>query len=252
MREELSMAPGAQHSGVLTLSNDAEESVRVTGELLDFYLDAAATPQFGRYAQESAYSCRQWMTINPVEIELSGKSHVQVRYTIRAPQTPAERSYHCAVGFTTRAAGGSTANGNGLRTAVQIVSALYVVVGKPAIQGTVKDLRLEYVPASRESASLESSWRAVLVFENSGLMHYRPSGDVDVLDAAGSVVETVKLTPLPVLPKRDQNLLVPLKLAGGPGKYRLRARIDLGGDEIQEATANVEATPNVVGQKPAQ
>ncbi len=50
--------------------------------------------------------------------------------------------------------------------------------------------------------------------------------------------------PLPVLPKRDQNFVFPLKLAAGPGKYTLRARVDLGTNEIQEATAVV------VAQKP--
>jgi hypothetical protein len=38
-----------------------------------------------------------------------------------------------------------------------------------------------------------------------------------------------------------QEFQFPLKLAGGPGGYTLRARVDLGGDEIQEATAAVTA-----------
>jgi hypothetical protein len=45
-----------------------------------------------------------------------------------------------------------------------------------------------------------------------------------------------------VLPKRDQRFLFPLKLSAGPGKYTLRARVDLGGSEILEATSVVEAT----------
>ena len=59
---------------------------------------------------------------------------------------------------------------------------------------------------------------------------------------AGKVVESVKFVPLPVLPKRDQRFIFPLKLAGGPGKYTLRVRVDLGGSEILEATAVVVAT----------
>src|ERR1035438_7157090 len=46
MREELQLAPGAQHSGVLMVSNDAPGKVRVVAELLDFYIDAETTPQF--------------------------------------------------------------------------------------------------------------------------------------------------------------------------------------------------------------
>lgn len=238
MREELQLPPGAQHSGILTLTNDAPDKVRVAGELLDFFLDQTATPQFGRYPQESDYSCQSWLVLNPMEAEMNGKAQIQARYTIHVPPDAPERSYHCAVSFTTRPTA-ENIKGTGLRTAVQIVSAIYVVVGKPAIEGSIKDLRLEYVPDSREPA-----WRAVVVFNNPGMMHFRPSGDLDVLNPSGAVVESVKFTPLPVLPKRDQSFIIPLKLAGGPGKYTLRARVDLGANEIQEATANV------VAQKP--
>jgi hypothetical protein len=44
-----------------------------------------------------------------------------------------------------------------------------------------------------------------------------------------------------VLPRRDQNFVFPLTLSGGPGNYTLRARVDLGANEIQEASARVVA-----------
>jgi hypothetical protein len=235
MREDLKLSPGAQRSGVLTLTNDASAPVRVAGEALDFHLDATATPQFGRQPEEAEYSCRQWLTLNPVELELNAGDHVPVRYTLRVPQSATERSFHCAIGYTTQPTA-SRAGGTGLRTAVQIVAAIYVVVGNPAMQGSLKDVRLEYLADPRNPG-----WQAVVVIHNAGLMHFRPDGDLDVLNDAGAVVESAKFVPLPVLPKRDQNFLFPLKLAGGPGKYTLRARVDLGGDEIQEATAAVVA-----------
>jgi hypothetical protein len=232
MREELQLAPGAQHSGVLMVSNDAPGKVRVVAELLDFYIDAETTPQFLRQAaQEKEYSCRQWLSINPMEMEMAGKSQATVRYTVRTPADAPARSFHCAMGFTTQPTAGE-ARGNSLRTAVQIVCALYVVVGQPAAEGSVKDLKLESIAGTKPQA-----WRAVVVLANPSQMHFRPAGDLDVLDAAGKVVESVKFVPLPVLPKRDQNFIFPLKLAAGPGKYTLRARVDLGGNEIQEATA---------------
>jgi hypothetical protein len=235
MREELQLSPGEQHSGILTLSNDTVDRTRVSGELLDFYLDQTATPQFGKYAQESEYSCRSWLLLNPMEAELNGKSQIAARYTLRVPQNAPERSYHCAVSFATRPTADNV-KGTGLRTAVQIVCAIYVVVGKPALEGSVKDLRLEAVADPKQPG-----WRAVVVFHNPGWMHYRPSGDLEVLNQSGEVMESVKFTPLPVLPKRDQSFFLPLKLAGGPGKYTLRARVDIGTNEIQEATANVVA-----------
>jgi len=236
MREELNLAPGAQHTGVLSLANHTDQKVRVVTELMDFYLDSTATPQFGReYKQESEFSCRQWLAANPMEAELNGQATIQARYTVRVPPTAQPRSYHCAVSFTTqRAAEGEQAMG--IRTAVQIVAAIYVVVGQPAPQGIVKALKLEYV-----SDAHAPGWRAMVVIANSGMMHFRPVGDLDVLNESGAVVETAHFVPIPILPQRDQNIPLPLKLAQGPGKYTLRARVDLGGSEIQEATALVVA-----------
>jgi len=235
MREELQLAPGATHSGVLTLVNTAEEKVRVVGEALDFYLDSTATPQFGpEYKQEADFSCRQWLVANPMEAELNGKAQLPVRYTLRVPAAATARSYHCAIGFTTQPTA-ERSKAIGLRTAVQIVAAIYVVVGKPALEGTVKDLKLEYV-----ADPVHPLWQAVVTIGNSGLLYFRPKGDLDVLNEDEVVVETVHFAPLPVLPRRDQNFLFPLKLTA-EGRYTLRARVDLGGDEIQEATARVVA-----------
>jgi hypothetical protein len=240
MREELTLEPGAAHSAVVTLSNSSPEKLRAVAEMLDFYLDDTATPQFGReYKQEADFSCRQWLTANPMEMELNGGAQLPVRYTLRVPRTATARSYHCAIGFTTLPTA-EEVKAIGLRTAVRIVAAIYVVVGQPALEGAVKDLRLEYVADPKTP-----SWRAVVTLNNAGLMHFRPIGELDVLDADGAVVETARFIPMPVLPKRDQNFVFPLKLAGGPGKYTLRARVDLGGNEIQEATALVVAAkPN--------
>jgi len=235
MREELSLSAGAAHSGVLTLANSSSETVRVTAEVLDFYLDASTTPQFGRdYPQEADFSCRKWLTANPMEIELNGKAEVPVRYTVRVPAAAENRSYHCAIGFTTRPTAGAE-KAIGLRTAVQIVAAIYVVVGHPAPEGAVKDLKLEYL-----SDAKAPGWRAVVTIHNWGLMHFRPIGDLDVLNQDGAVVETAHFVPMPVLPRREQNFVFPLKLASA-GKYTLRARVDLGDNEIQEATALVVA-----------
>ncbi len=240
MREEMTLAPGTTHSGLLTLANDGSDKVRIVTEMLDFYLDQSATPQFGpNYKREAEFSCRQWLTANPMELELNGKAQVAVRYTVRVPQSATARSYHCAIGFTTQPTAAES-HAIGMRTAVQIVASLYVVVGKPAIEGTVKDLKLEYI-----SDAANQGWRAVVTFNNPGLMHFRPQGDLELLDEAGAVLESAHFVPLPVLPQREQSFLFPLKLAAGGGTYTLRARVDLGGDEIQEATAHVVATKSI-------
>jgi len=246
MREELNLSAGATHSAVLMLSNSGLHKVRVMAEMLDFYLDATATPQFGpRYPQEAEFSCRDWLVANPMEIELNGKAQTPVRYTLRVPAKANDRSYHCAIGFTTQpTAEELKSSAIGLRTAVQIVAAVYVVVGKPDVKGGLEDLKLEYTGGEAGAPQ----WRAVVTFRNDGLMHFRPVGELNVLNAQGTVVETARFAPLPVLPKREQRFLFPVKLAGG-GQYTLQARVDTGGEEIQEATAHVDTAALVAAAK---
>jgi len=236
MRLEMRLAPGEQHSGMLALTSDSEGAVRVVAGPLDFFIDSAASPQFSpSLDSEAEYTCRDWLAINPMEMELPKGVQVPVRYTMRVPPSAAERSYHCAVGFTTLPTAGELQS-TGLKSAVRIVAAFYVVVGHPAIDGSLQQLALQYVDSGQDKG-----WRAVVSIENRGLMYFRPSGELEVIDASGAVVESANFVPMPVLPRRVQQFQFPLKLASGPGPYTLRARVDLGGDEIQEASAAVSA-----------
>lgn len=238
MRVELPMRPGTAASGALHLGNDANTKVRAAAELLDFFIDATGTPQFERNAPaESEYSCRRWLTINPMEMELVPNGNVLVRYTVRVPQNAPERSYQCAVGFTTQPTA-EQAGHLGLRTAVRVVAAFYVIVGQPNNDGQLTRVRLEYLPDPRQPG-----WRAVVSIQNRGLYYFRPTGKLEVLSQAGEVLQTADFIPMPVLPRRTQDYLFPLQLEPG-GRYTLRARVDLGAHEIQEGSIAV------VAQKP--
>jgi hypothetical protein len=239
MRVELAMGPGRQYSGSLNLSSDSQGKVRVRAELLDFFIDESETPQFDRsYPQEAEFSCRPWLSVNPMETELGAGTQTLVRYTIRVPKEAAERSFHCAAGFTTLPPA-EQARGMGLQTAVRVVAAFYVITGKPKAEGAIKEIKLEPVADPKQP-----SWRAVVVIENFSLMHMRPAGELAVLDASGKLLESRKFNSIPILPRRQQRFLFPLTVPMTPGAtYTLRARVDLGLAEIQEATVEVTAPP---------
>jgi hypothetical protein len=237
MRVEFPAVAGRPYSGTLALSNSATVKVRVRVELLDFYVDDSMTPQFVKSAPaEAEFSCRQWLSVNPMELELEPQSQVNARFTVHVPASALERSFHCAIGFVTLPALTEQSE-TGILTAVRMVATLYPMVGKPPVSGQIKDLKLE--PVSNDPAM---PWRAVVIMENSGLTLYRPAGDLDVLDATGQVVESEKLASFPALPKRQQRYLVPLKTPLSPGRYTLRARIEVG-NEIQEGSAAITVDP---------
>lgn len=245
MRLEMHLDGGQQHSGTLTLANDSGAKLRIRAELLDFYLDAADTPQFGRnFAQEQPYSCRSWLVVNPMDTEVEGRQ-LAIRYSIRVPEGTKEGSYHCAAGFTALLPADSNQS-MGIQTAVRAVSAFYVVVGHPAVNGELKAITLERtVPAKVPEGVLPSpGWSAVVLFENHGTMHFRPSGQLEVLDAAGRTVQSYPFTEYAVLPQREQRFVFPINGDLPQAPYTLRARVDIGTGVLLEAVALISNSPD--------
>jgi len=241
MRIEFPATPGKPFSGALTLSNSASEKVRVRVELLDFYLDASMTPQFVPNAPtEGALSCRNWLSVNPMEVELQPQSQMSARFTVRVPADARESSFHCAVGFVSLPAATESTASTGMLTAVRMVATLYPIVGRPAVKGEIRDLKLEQLQGEGVASS-----RAVVVMDNQGQMLYRPAGEVSVVDGEGKVVESMSLASFPTLPQRQQRYLLPIKTDLRPGVYTLKARIEIG-DEVQEASATVTVGPEKV------
>lgn len=238
MRLEFRIAPGQQQSGTLNLSNDSGTKVRIRSELLDFFVDSTATPQFERdLTNEAAYSCRPWLMVNPMETEAMAGNQLPVRFTIRVPEGVQEGSYHCAAGFVTLPPADQVQT-TGIRTAVRVVTAFYVVVGNPTVDGGLKLIQIEPIRNAKPDGAV---LQAVVVIENRGHMHFRPKGTLTVLDASGNTLETKDFQNLPVLPEREQRFLFPLGTDVRTGAYTLRARVDLGTGEIQEASAVVAA-----------
>ena len=234
MRLEMRLDAGQQHSGTLTLANDSGAKLRIRTELLDFFVDGTDTPQFARAIQEEQpYSCRSWLVVNPMDTEVEGRQLV-IRYSIRVPEGTKEGSYHCAVGFNALLpTDGSQAIG--IQTAVRAVTAFYVIVGRPAIQGELKGITLE----RSVSSSGSSPWNVVVLLENHGNMHFRPSGKLEVLDAQGSTVQSYVVPEYPVLPLRQQRFVLPLTGDLPPAPYSLRVRVDIGTGVLLEAVAQI-------------
>jgi hypothetical protein len=227
------------------LSNSSTQKVRVKTEILDFYVDENQTPQFLQdMPAEAVYSCRRWVSVNPMESEMEPHSQLSARYTVRVPADVAEGSHHCAVGFVSLPTN-EEMPGIGVRTVVRVVATLYPIVGRLNVKGAISELAMEPVVAGDKV-----QWRGVVVMENAGLMLYRPQGRMEVVDTDGKIVETLEIASFPVLPQRRQRFLLPLKHELAAGRYTLRVRVDLG-TEIQVASAEVSVEPPPVPPPPA-
>ncbi len=228
LRLELKGEPGKPLSGSLALINSAPDVVRVKAQLLDFYVDDSATPQFGVFEKEAPFSCRTWLTINPMDTELAAKGNQTVRYTLRVPQGLAPGSYYCSARCVT-AASAEGLKSTGIKMAVAVAPTFYVFIGDPKIEADVAGVKLIAPKGDFKD------WRVAVQMENRGTMRARPVGTVEVLDQQSKVIESLALPTLPLLPKRVQTYPVILKTDLSKEPYTVRVRIDLGTGEIQEA-----------------
>lgn len=234
MRLELKATPASQQTGVLRLINESSLATRYRTEVLDYYVDDEGLPQYARdFPKESQFSCRQWLTINPMESELLPGGQVSVRFTMRVPEGIPERSYHCAAGFTSLPTPTTGGRGFGLQAAVRMIGAFYVIIGNPKVGAQIKSISLEATTVGGNEPRL----RVFTTVVNNGLMHARGSGKVELLDSNGKVIETGEFPGTVVLPQREQRIPLLLKSMPPDGKYKIRELVNFGAGELQEATA---------------
>jgi len=239
MRVELNLAPGSQHTGTLSLANDAKETARFRTEILDISIDPEAVPQFEKdIPSEAGFSCRDWVTVNPMEAEMAGGDQMAIRYTFRVPVGAPTRTYHCALGFTSLPDVKKQPSAIGIVALLRLTATFYITVGDPPPTGEVKQISIEKINAPQTSG-----YRAVISVENSGLTNLRGAGKVDVLNEAGQVIEAADFPPVVILPSRTQRLPVVIHPKMPEGNYTLRTRVNLGTNEIQEATFQFRVPP---------
>lgn len=232
MRVEVRIPPGSQFTDSLRLSNDGAGPARIRAELLDWYMDDTMTPQFeDRYDQEKEFSCRDWLQINPRELDLPANGSFRVRYTLRVPAETPEGEYHCGAGFVTWPTIQPEQPPMGMNIAVRAVTALYVIVGNPASQPALRDLGLR--------TRSDGTWEAVAWLENQGLRHFRAQGFLALYTDQGQLVERLEYPLIPVLPRRVQSFPVRLKTALTPGAYILRSQVDVGLPEMLEGSTRL-------------
>jgi hypothetical protein len=232
MRSELNLPPGSQRSGSLIVANESQEPGRFRAEILDLSIDSEAVPQFEKdIPSESGFSCRRWVTANPMEAEVPGGGKMVVRYTFRVPADAPDRTYHCALGFTGIPDPGKQQAPMGIVALIRLTSTFYITVGHPAPAGEVSRIAIEKLRNAADTAG----YRAVISVENSGLTNLRGAGKVEIADASEKVVQETEFPSVVILPSRTQRLPVVLSRKLTDGDYTLRTRVNLGNGEIQEA-----------------
>ncbi len=196
LRFEAAIGPGRAWTGAALVTNGGAAPGRIRAEALDFALDGDGQPVFGELASERRWSCRDWLVLNPWEARLAAEASALARLTVRVPDETEEGGYHCAAAY--RLEPPLPSPGVGLRAAVRVAAAVYVVVGDPP----VAELSVTAMELERDAGGACAG--IAVTFLNDGRRHYRATGAVLVVDATGGTVAELPVPRRPVLPGRRQ------------------------------------------------
>jgi hypothetical protein len=229
MRADFRLIAGQTQTGVVQLKNQGTEPVHLRVRTLDFFVSGDNTPQFVAEGDES-YSCRNWMIVNPVEMDIAAGAVVPVRYTMQVPGTPvaSSRTYRCALGFESMPTLEDRIQKRSGNT-IRLVTVVYATIGNP-----------ESVPniGTPEILEREDLWRLDVPFSNGGETHYRLNGHVVIKDQNSKTVETFDMDSSPIHPGTLVHIGFPIKPLP-QGEYTMVLQLEQG-TRILEKEAIVE------------
>jgi len=237
LRVELKVAPGAETSQSVKISNSGQLATQVRVSVTDWTLSESGDQSFVKPG-DTSWGCANWLRVNPSEFALPPAGTSLVRYTMRVPADAPQGGFHCAILFETLPPPREQlAAGTGVINLLRLVTTIYATIGNPPVLAKIE--RLELAPSKPPA---KNALQVVTGFSNGGTTQYRVSGELQVLDGDGNPVRKFEYKSFPVLPGVSRTAVFPIDPPLPPGQYLLRALIDTGGKERLAAETRVRVS----------
>lgn len=221
IRFELKVAPGGQRTEVIYVRNNSPRPVRLKVYTENWTLGEDGSRHFlGN--QPTGFSCRDWLRVNPFDFRLQPGEMKTVRFTVSVPAETEAGGYHAGISFEQVPEAPPGGRLGQVAFTGKIVAAVYVLVGKVQIEGSLEDVVFE--SAGEQAVKLK--------LKNPGRTHFRLKGEVRLTTAEGKKVMSLEIPDEPVLPQSERWVAIPLKEKLAPGSYIAEVRLDIGRDEL--------------------
>jgi hypothetical protein len=222
MRAEWNLVPGQIQTATVQIKNQGKTDVHLRARVMDFFVSADNTPQFVEQS-DNGYSCRSWMVLNPVEIDVDAGAVETFRYTLKAPADlpTTGRTFRCALAFESMPTLADRLQKKSFNQ-VRLVTVVYATLGTP-----------QAIPAIGTPSLTRSDWTLSVPFSNSGETHYRLEGKVAITDEQNHLVQTVDMDSSPIHPGTKVDIRFPLKKLT-PGNYVMTLQVKLGTKILQK------------------
>lgn len=182
------------------------------------YLEPGAQPR----------SLAAWIAVSPLEFELGPQEREEVRYTVDVPADADPGTYWGIIFFESGplAADDQPDEGFGVRTRVRVGHVVYVNVGQVAREARIVGIR-------HEANTREGTPGAMrIMFQNTGNGLIRLSGELEIRDLDGQLVDAVEIGNRVSFPGSTHAVSAALSKRLPPGEYVVLAVLDYGGDRV--------------------
>ncbi|MCC7294890.1 MAG: hypothetical protein IT188_03445, partial [Acidobacteria bacterium] len=125
----------------------------------------------------------------------------------------------------------AASSGNRMLFTGKIAAAVYVIAGRPAVEGDLADFSL---------GEKNGQPAFLLSVENTGRTHFRTRGKIRAFSAAGEKLLDLEIPDDVLLPESRKSVACPLPRPLDPGSYRVVCELDIGRPELMEMEKTIE------------
>lgn len=186
--KELSIEPGENIKQTIKLTNPTENLVKVYPKIMDFNAKGeGGEPGFHVATDDSAkFSLAKWITYRQPAVALTAKQVVEFNYEINVPQDAEAGGHYGAVFFTTEPPENDPTKGS--QVALNSMVGSLVLVRVP---GDIKENgQLESFSVNK-FFNFKNSIKFTTRVANSGNVHFKPLGSINIESLFGKKVDTV-------------------------------------------------------------
>ncbi|MBU0479263.1 hypothetical protein KKC91_11950 [bacterium] len=219
----LSIPPGGSESGIITLTNKGDVSLRVVVYTGDWTYGVDGVKEFGP-AGTTPFSCADWLHIFPTEFELPAGESKEVQYTLTVPLDAS--GGHYGVIFFEADIGMQPSLGTSVRVAGRI--------GTIILQETegMVDRRGSIVSLTTGPPDENKGFDINLRFKNEGNVRIGAKGTVNIIDKDGNFFGREEFPEIKTLPGDIRESMATWLGRLPVGEYFLVVTVDIGGEEV--------------------
>lgn len=178
------------------------------------------------------YSLSRWMTVEPVEFTLGSQEHKPVSLTIKVPDN-AEPGGHYGALFGETGGPSSDVKETGMAATAGVAAPILLTVAGP-VSYTGEIIEFREIPFVNLGPV-----DFLIRFKNTGTVHYKPHGIIEVFNWFGNKVDVVSVSEQRAFPETIRQLPATWNRRLLFGQYRAVATIYFGAEDERQDTAEI-------------